>query len=218
LLPRRPHRDAESRAQPPDLPLIRYFRYFFLEEHVASTFAVTRDWIRAQILGTATHLYQLVCDGNTLRSSIVSTAACGSAFILQVSLCSAVLGLGIANAATPSTRLASPRGSRSSLASWNLGLTGSCGRAAYALVVFRQLADQRIDRFLSIKLNERTLQRQVSCQFDWEAQDAICCNASRDLPCLRDHLGDAGQGRAAAHQSRLALEALERLAADQRQP
>jgi hypothetical protein len=45
-----------------------------------------------------------------------------------------------------------------------------CGRAAYAQGVFRQLTEQGADFFLSIKGNEKTLQRQVSRQFEGKRQ------------------------------------------------
>ena len=72
------------------------FRYFFQQVDVASICAAIRDWTLAQIPGCATDLDQLVRDGKTLRGSIESTAAGGSAFIAQVTLYSAALGLAIA--------------------------------------------------------------------------------------------------------------------------
>jgi hypothetical protein len=62
------------------------FRYLFLQVDVASICAAIRDWTLAQIPGNATDLDQLVCDGKTLRGSIESTTAGGSAFIAQVTL------------------------------------------------------------------------------------------------------------------------------------
>ena len=58
--------------------------------------AAIREWTLAQISGGATDLDQLVCDGKTLRGSIEATAAGGSAFMTQVMLYSAALGLAIA--------------------------------------------------------------------------------------------------------------------------
>ena len=46
----------------------------------------------------AADLDQLVCDGKTLRGSIEPTAGGGSAFIAQVTLYSAALGLAISQA------------------------------------------------------------------------------------------------------------------------
>ena len=63
---------------------------------VASICAAIRDWTLAQIPGGATGLDQLACDGKTLRGSIEATATGGSAFIAQVTLYSAALGLAIA--------------------------------------------------------------------------------------------------------------------------
>jgi hypothetical protein len=63
---------------------------------VASICAAIRDWTLAKIPGGVTDLDQLVCDGKTLRGSIEATAAGGSAFIVQVTLYSAALGLAIA--------------------------------------------------------------------------------------------------------------------------
>jgi hypothetical protein len=51
-----------------------------------------------QIQGGAADLDQLVCDGKTLRGLIVPTAVGGSAFIAQVALYFADLGLAIAQA------------------------------------------------------------------------------------------------------------------------
>ncbi len=57
-----------------------------------------RDWTMAQIPGGAADLDQLICDGKTLRGSIEPTAGGGSAFIGQVTLYSAVLGVAISQA------------------------------------------------------------------------------------------------------------------------
>ena len=63
---------------------------------MASVCAVIRDWTLAQIPRGATDLDQLACDGKTLRGSIEATGSGGSAFIAQVTLYSAALGLAIA--------------------------------------------------------------------------------------------------------------------------
>ena len=69
------------------------FRYFFRQVDVAALCTAIRDWTIAQIPGGAGDLDQLVCDGKTLRGSIEPTAGSGSAFIAQVTLYSAALGL-----------------------------------------------------------------------------------------------------------------------------
>jgi hypothetical protein len=74
------------------------FRYFFLQVDVAALCAAIRDWTIAQIPGGAADLDQLVCDGKTLRGSIEPTAGGGSAFIAQVTLYSAALGVAISQA------------------------------------------------------------------------------------------------------------------------
>ncbi len=74
------------------------FRYFFLQVDVTAVCAAIRDWTIAQIPGGAMVLDQLVCDGKTLRGSIVPTSGGGSAFIAQVTLYSAALGIAIAPA------------------------------------------------------------------------------------------------------------------------
>jgi len=74
------------------------FRYFFRQVDVAALSAAIRDWTIAHIPCGAADLDQLVCDGKTLRGSIVPTAGGGSAFIAQVTLYSAALGLAIAQA------------------------------------------------------------------------------------------------------------------------
>ncbi len=70
------------------------FRYFFQQVDVAAI----RDWTLAQIPVVATDLDQLVCDGKTLRGSIEPTPGGGSAFIAQVTLYSAALGVAISQA------------------------------------------------------------------------------------------------------------------------
>ncbi|QPN56341.1 hypothetical protein I1E95_14820 [Synechococcus sp. CBW1107] len=65
---------------------------------VAAVCAAIRDWTIAQIPGGITDLDQLVCDGKTLSGSIEPTRGGGSAFIAQVTLYSAALGLAIAQA------------------------------------------------------------------------------------------------------------------------
>ena len=74
------------------------FRYFFRQVDVAALCAAIRDWTIAQIPDGAADLDQLVCDGKTLRGSIEPTAGGGSAFIAQVTLYSAALGVAISQA------------------------------------------------------------------------------------------------------------------------
>ena len=77
------------------------FRYFFLQVDVEALCAAIRDWTIAQIPGVAVDLDQLVCValgfreaiGKTLRGSIEPTPGGGSAFIAQVTLYSAALGV-----------------------------------------------------------------------------------------------------------------------------
>jgi len=74
------------------------FHYFFRQVDVAALCAAIREWTIAQIPGGATDLDQLVCDGRTLRGSIEPTAGGGSAFIAQVTVYSAALGVAISQA------------------------------------------------------------------------------------------------------------------------
>jgi len=74
------------------------FRYFFRQVDVAALCTAIRDWTTAQIPAGAGDLDQLVCDGKTLRGSIEPTAGGGSAFIAQVTLYSAALGVAISQA------------------------------------------------------------------------------------------------------------------------
>ena len=74
------------------------FRYFFRQVDVAALCAAIRDWTIAQIPGGAADLDQLVYNGKTLRGSIEPTAGGGSAFIAQVTLYSAALGVAISQA------------------------------------------------------------------------------------------------------------------------
>ena len=93
------------------------FRYFFHQVDVSALCAEIRDWTIAQIPGGAADLDQLVCDGKTLRGSIEPTAGGGSAFIAQVTLYSAALGvaycfssrrLRLRRSLTATARLATP--------------------------------------------------------------------------------------------------------------
>ena len=74
------------------------FRYFFQHVDVAALCTAIRDWTIAQIPGGAADLEQLICDGKTLRGSFEPTAGGGSAFIAQVTLYSAALGVAISQA------------------------------------------------------------------------------------------------------------------------
>ncbi|MFM7649298.1 MAG: hypothetical protein ACKO50_14780 [Cyanobium sp.] len=65
---------------------------------VAALCTAIRDWTIAQIPGGAADLDQLVCDGKTLRGSIEPTSGGSSAFIAQVPLYSAALGVLISQA------------------------------------------------------------------------------------------------------------------------
>jgi hypothetical protein len=77
------------------------FRYFFQQVVVEALCGAIRDWTIAQIPGGAVDLDQLVCDGKTLRGSIEGIAGGGSAFIAQVTLYSAALGVAISQACYP---------------------------------------------------------------------------------------------------------------------
>ena len=77
------------------------FRYFFQQVDVVALCGAIRDWTIAQIPGGAADLDQLVCDGKTLRGSIEATAGGGSAFIAQVTLYSAALGVAVSQACYP---------------------------------------------------------------------------------------------------------------------
>jgi len=72
------------------------FHYFFLQVDVAAICGAIRDWTIAQIPRGTSDFDQLICDGKTLRGSIEATGSGGSAFIAQVTLYSAALGLAIA--------------------------------------------------------------------------------------------------------------------------
>ena len=74
------------------------FRYFFLQVDVAAVCTFIRDWTITQIPGGVGDLDRLICDGKTLRGSIEPTSGGGSAFIAQVTLYSAALGVAIAKA------------------------------------------------------------------------------------------------------------------------
>ena len=71
------------------------FRYFFQQVDVAALCAAIRDSTIAQIPGVAADLDQLVGDDKALRGSIEPTSGGGSAFIAQVTLYSAGLGVAI---------------------------------------------------------------------------------------------------------------------------
>ncbi len=84
----------ELRRSPSDSAL----RYFFIQVDVAAADAAIRDCTIAQIPRGTTDLDWLVSDGKTLRRSIEPTRSGGSAFIAQVTLYSAALGVAIAQA------------------------------------------------------------------------------------------------------------------------
>lgn len=62
------------------------FCYLFHQVDVAALCTARRDWMIVQIPGGTADLDQLVCDGKTLRGSIVPTAGGSSVFIAQVTL------------------------------------------------------------------------------------------------------------------------------------
>ena len=72
------------------------FRLLLAQLDVAGFESLLRGWMTAQP-GVA-ELDTLVCDGKTLRGSIEPTAGGGSAFIAQVTLYSAALGVAISQA------------------------------------------------------------------------------------------------------------------------
>jgi hypothetical protein len=85
---------VELRRPPSDFS----FRDFFHQVDVPALCAAIRDWTIAHIPGGAADLDQLECDGKTLRGSIAPTAGGSSAFIAQVTLYSAALGVAISQA------------------------------------------------------------------------------------------------------------------------
>jgi hypothetical protein len=78
-------------------PSVSAFRYFFRQVDVGALRSIS-DWTIAQIPGGGAYFDQLVCDGKTLRGPIEPTAGGGSAFIAQVTLFSAALGVAISQA------------------------------------------------------------------------------------------------------------------------
>ena len=133
---------------------------------VAALCAAIRDWTIAQIPGGAADLDQLICDGKTLCGSIEPTAGGGSAFISQVTLYSAALGLAISLGLLRHRR--EPRAGGVQAAAWRAqsgGGTDSGGCPAYPEAVFRQLQEQGADFILTVKGNQKTLHRQICCQF-----------------------------------------------------
>jgi hypothetical protein len=95
------HHTALNQALGLDLrrpPTDSTFRYLYLQVDVAEICQQPQVWMLVQIPGGATGLDQLVCDGKTLRGSIVQTDGGGGAFNAQVSLYSAALGVAISQA------------------------------------------------------------------------------------------------------------------------
>ena len=74
------------------------FRYFLSKVDLAAMCAAIRDRTIAQIPTGVEALDQLVCDSKALRDSIEPTSGVGSAFIAQVTLYSAALGVAIRQA------------------------------------------------------------------------------------------------------------------------
>ncbi len=94
------------------------FHYFFHQVDVTALCAAIRDWTIAQILGSAADLDQLICDGKTLRGSMEPSAGWGSAFIAQVTLYSAALGVAISQACYARAKTMSGQCCGSCAASW----------------------------------------------------------------------------------------------------
>ena len=142
------------------------FRYFFRQVDVAALCAAIRDWTIAQIPGGAADLDQLACDGKTLRGSIEPTPGGGSAFIAQVTLYSAALGVAIGQACYATRRY--PRAGGAAAAARRVGSRRSSDpsrRAPYAKAGFRQLQEQGADFLLTVKAIQKTLHRQIQSQF-----------------------------------------------------
>jgi hypothetical protein len=75
----------------------------FMQVDVAAACTAIRDWSIAQISCGTCELDQLICDGKTLRGSIEPTTGGASAFIAQVTLYSAALGVAISQACYATT-------------------------------------------------------------------------------------------------------------------
>jgi len=79
------------------------FRFFFLQVDVSDVCAAIRVCTIAQIPSGAADFDQLLCDCKTIRGSIEPISGGGSAFIAQVTLYSAALGVAIAQACYATT-------------------------------------------------------------------------------------------------------------------
>ena len=118
---------------------------------VAALCAAIRDWTIAQIPGGAADLDQQICDGKTLRGSIEPSAGGGSAFIAQVTVYSAALGVALSQAC-----YATGENHERAVLRQLLGRAGSGGCAdpggcpAHPEAVFRQLQQQGADFLLTV--------------------------------------------------------------------
>jgi hypothetical protein len=96
------------------------FRYFFPQVDVASICAAIRDWTLAQIPGVQWILTSWSAMAKLCGVSIEPTAGGASAFIAQVTLYSASLGLAIAQGCYATNQGNGTRSSRCSLTIWIL--------------------------------------------------------------------------------------------------
>ena len=147
------------------------FRYFFHQVDVAALCAAIRDWTIAQIPGGAADLDQLVCDGKTLRGSIEPTAGGGSAFIAQVTLYSAALGVAINQACHATGENHERAVLRQLLGELNLeGVLIQADALHTQKPFFDPLREQEADFLLTVKANQKTLHRQIGGQFQGKRQ------------------------------------------------
>jgi len=72
------------------------FLYLFNKTHLQEFAQVLQAWMISQIPGGAEALDQLVCDGKTLRGSVVETEDGGHRFVAQVTVYARALGVALA--------------------------------------------------------------------------------------------------------------------------
>jgi predicted transposase YbfD/YdcC len=113
------------------------------------------------------------------------TAGGGSAFIAQVTLYSAALGVAISQACYATTGNHERAVLRQLIGELDLeGVHIQADALQYSAPVFWQLQEQRADFLLTVKGNQKTLHRQISSQFQ----------GKRKIPFVAtDH--EAGHGR-----------------------
>ena len=176
--------------------------------HLQSFGQVLQAWMISQIPGGATALEQLVCDGKTLTGSAIETEDGHHRFVAQVTVYARALGHRPGPEELRHPRIQRAGGTQRAVEHDGPGRQADPGGCpALHPTVFQWCLEQGADLLLTVKSNQKTLHRQIGCQFQGKrhipltatdhekrhGRQTVWALRAREAP---DHIKDAWPGSA----------------------